>query len=208
MIAPKSGRKNPTMGQVDESVREAGARQASEESPYASPPPPESARRDYTYVDARPKRNPEPEAATATVEQPKGFLATIRSVPWYIWVGLAVAGFFTVSVLDEEKPRVARNRSEEDLDEDDDEDFEEDEDPDEDPEPDDEDEDEEEDSEEASFVRPAPRRRATRKPRKSRATKASSEERVIPDDAPETEPEESVIDDSDSSDDAQPEDES
>lgn len=220
MIAAKSGRKNPTMGQIDATVVEAGARQAYEAAvetglvqalPEPPPPPKYSINIDARKVTAAP---------VLEAGQPVGLLGMVKRIPWYGWVALATAGLFITAVISDasEKKSVKKNRAERDPDlEDEDEDLEEDEDdPDSEDEEDldddleedeaednadgdrddledDEDYDDEEESEAApeDEVPPARQRRPATRTSKSRKRTA----RVIADNQPEQEPVESVVGD-------------
>ncbi len=193
MIAPKNARKNPTMGQVDESVRDAGARQAYEESAGESgsqyqqppPPPPEPEPKYQTYVDARPAADEQvAEVAAVAGTGPLAMLARVMSMPWYAWLGVAALGIFVVSVVQEE--RAASNPDDEDADDDpesdvDDDEFEED--------------DKDDDPDEESFDddETAPPRRPWARSAGRGAARSSRGERVVEDDLGDQEPEESVV---------------
>lgn len=162
MIAPKSARKNPTMGQIDETVIEAGARQAYqsavvEAQAHGVPPPPPPPEPKYNVnIDARQVTA----APVIDVVPTVGLLGMVKKIPWYMWVAGGFATLFVAAVVGDatEKPiRTKKNRAETDPDWEDsegsgdpdgqDEEPEEEESEDEDEESDDPEEDEEEDSE-------------------------------------------------------------
>lgn len=195
MIAPKNGRKNPTMGQVDEAVRDAGARQAHEAAggAYQSPPPPPIFESHESEPDRESRRREDPGmGATGEVAQtqpgPLALLARVTQWPWYVWLGVGAFGLLVASVVQEE--RAAANPGDDDEDPDDpDEDDEDDVDEysGDDDEPEDEEDDLVDDVEEIVRERNSSRRYAQ--------ARSGRSERVIEDDQPDQEPEESVLGD-------------
>lgn len=198
MIAPKNARKNPTMGQVDEAVRDASARQAHEAAggAYQSPPPPPIFEHREPEVDRESSYREDPgfgatEAVAPNQPGPLALLARVREWPWYVWLGVGAVGLLVASVVQEE--RAAANPGNEDDDESDEDDFADDDDTDDES---DEDEDEDDESDEddlADDVEEIVRERdGSRKYAKARAGRS---ERVVEDDQPDQEPEESVLGD-------------
>lgn len=202
MIAPKNGRKNPTMGQVDDAVRQAGERQAYEAGGAAyqqPPPPPSEPDREPRAEYAEPSyAQPPLEVAAPSTPGPLAMLAKLASMPWYAWLGVGALGLLIISVVQEERAASSNpDDDDDDLDEDEEGDPEEyaDEESDDYPDDDEDDSDVEEElqddtgEEYDSSDEPRPSVRVkVRRTSRSRATG-----RVIEDNQPEQEPEESVL---------------
>jgi hypothetical protein len=131
MNSPKSARKNPTMGQIDATVIEAGARQAYQAAAEAAEaagvpllPLSTPVYGDPKYninIDARKVEAPVQQASVAT--RPAGLLAMVRSIPWYGWVTGGMLALFAAAVIGDvnEKPaRASKNRARDDNDDDED----------------------------------------------------------------------------------------
>ncbi len=125
MNSPKSARKNPTMGQIDATVIEAGARQAYQAAAEAAeatglPLPPMEPKYNIN-IDARKVEAP-PIQQGAVTTKPSGLLSMVKSIPWYGWVAGGMVALFAAAVIGDvnEKPaKAAKNRARDDGDEED-----------------------------------------------------------------------------------------
>lgn len=193
------------MGQVDEGVRQAGERQASEEAGGAYEPPPTGPAEappqpDYTYVDARPRLQEQQVQVGESAPGPLAMLAKLRHLPWYVWLGVGALGLVIASVVQEERASKNPDEDDDDTEEDpssDDDISDEDEDE-EDPDLDDFDEDFDDDDDAEDSDEPDDDEayaNAPRSPRRARPRKSTKRDRVIPDNEPDQESAESVLGD-------------